>query len=121
MVEITVLKYLENLLSGIPVYAEMPEEMTDTFVIIEKTGSSRENHINAATIAVQSYAPTMYEAAALNETVKTFMDALPIAQQIFRWLDDYATVFRCKLNSDYNYTDTSIKRYRYQAVYDITY
>ena len=30
-------------------------------------------------------------------------------------------VFMAKLNSDYNYTDTSVKRYRYQAVYDMTY
>ena len=25
------------------------------------------------------------------------------------------------LNSDYNFTDTAAKRYRYQAVFDVTY
>ena len=27
----------------------------------------------------------------------------------------------CHLNSDYDYTDTTSKRWRYQAVFDITY
>ena len=31
-------------------------------------------------------------------------------------LDD---ISRCELNTDYNYTDTARKKYRYQAVYDI--
>ena len=30
-------------------------------------------------------------------------------------------VSRSALNSDYNYTDTDTKTYRYQAVYDLTY
>ena len=51
----------------------------------------------------------MYEAAALNELVKTAADSLVT-------LDEIASA---KLNSDYNFTDTTTKRYRYQAVYDI--
>ena len=30
-------------------------------------------------------------------------------------------VSKAKLNSDYNYTDTAKKRYRYQAVYEVIY
>ena len=30
-------------------------------------------------------------------------------------------VTRCDLNSDYNYTNTSTKQYRYQAVFDVTF
>ena len=30
-------------------------------------------------------------------------------------------IFKSSLNSDYNFTDTSTKKYRYQAVYDIYY
>ena len=33
-------------------------------------------------------------------------------------LDD---ISKCELNSDYNYTDTNRKKYRYQAVFDIVY
>lgn len=52
----------------------------------------------------------MYLAAELNEKVKSAMDEIVE-------LDE---VTRCELNSDYNYTDTSRKKYRYQAVFDIT-
>ena len=45
------------------------------------------------------------------EAVKAAMDTMA----------DTENVFRARLNSDYNYTDTSVKRYRYQAVYDLTY
>lgn len=110
MIEKTVLDYLAARLT-VPVDMEMPERMPASFVLVEKTGGGKDNHIDRATIALQSYAPTMYEAAELNYVVKALMDAMP----------DTENVFRCKLNSDYNYTDTSVKRYRYQAVYDLTY
>ncbi len=110
MIEETVLDYLAARLT-VPVHMEMPERMPASFVLVEKTGGGKDNHIDRATIALQSYAPTMYEAAELNYVVKALMDAMP----------DTENVFRCKLNSDYNYTDTSVKRYRYQAVYDLTY
>ncbi len=42
-----------------------------------------------------------------NETVKLAMDSL----------DELAEVCRVQLNSDYNFTDTASKRYRYQAVF----
>ena len=115
MIELTVLNYLTTCLTTssetIPVYMEIPEEMPETFVVIEKTGSATDDKINSATIAVQSYAPTLYDAALLNESVKSFLDTLA----------DSCDVFRCRLNSDYNYTDASLKRYRYQAVYDLTF
>lgn len=110
MIEKTVLDYLAGRVT-VPVYMEMPEEMPASFVLVEKTGSGVDNRIQRATFALQSYAPSMYEAAELNYLVKAAMDAMPETEN----------VFRCKLNSDYNYTDTSIKRYRYQAVYDLTY
>ena len=30
-------------------------------------------------------------------------------------------IFACRLNSDYDFTDTSTKQHRYKAVFDITY
>ena len=110
MIEKIVLDYLNDALN-VPVYMEMPENKPDRFVLIEKTGSSRENHIDFATITIQSYAESLYYAATLNEDVKQAMDDI-IA------LD---TVSSAELNSDYNFTDTETKKYRYQAVYDLVY
>ena len=110
MIETTVLDYLSSVLSE-PCSLEVPERPPVRFVVLEKTGSSRKNFINTATFAVQSYAPSLFEAAELNERVKAAMDDLILLPDIFS----------AKLDSDYNFTDTATKQYRYQAVYNITY
>lgn len=110
MIEEIVLNWLKQELD-VPVYMEEPANKPDTFVLIEKTGSGRDNCINHATLAIQSYALSMYNAAVLNESVKTAMDN--IIQN-----DD---VGASALNSDYNFTDETTKRYRYQCIYDLTY
>lgn len=97
--------------SGIPVYAEVPPNAPSTFVVIERTAGGRVNIIDNARIAVQSYAPTLYEAATLNETIKTLMFGITANENIGS----------CRLSSDYNFTDPTTKRYRYQAVFDIVY
>ena len=108
MIEITVKAHLDSVLSA-PVYFEQPKTTPESFVLIEKTGSGRTNKLNSSTFAFQSYAGSMYAAATLNEAVKAAADSLVS-------LDEIASV---SLNSDYNFTDTATKRYRYQAVYDI--
>lgn len=104
---------LDYLLKNMKVscYMEEPADPEAQYVIIEKTGSSKENYINSATFAIQSYGATMQQAIDLNESVKEVMDSF--------W--KHAAVYSCRLNSDYNFTDTETQRYRYQAVYNITY
>ena len=51
----------------------------------------------------------MYEAAVLNEAVKETVEGMIELDEISK----------IKLNSDYNYTDTTTKEYRYQAVFDM--
>jgi len=111
MIEQVMIDYLENELDGVPVFAEVPEEHYEKMVIVDKTGSSLSNRVYSVTVAVQSYAESLLQAAALNEIVKSAvlrMTALDVISSV-------------RLNSDYNYTDTQSKRYRYQAVFVITY
>ena len=114
-IEYTVLNYLNDALSehNIEAYLEEPMHPEDEYVLIEKTGSGEENHINHATFAVQSYSKSMKDAIDLNELVKEIMAAFPASTRYF--------VFSCDINSDYNFTDTETNRYRYQAVFEITY
>lgn len=93
----------------VPVYTEMPANPPSKFVLIEKTGSRRSNLIDHATIAIQSYGNTLLESANLNEAVKASMYEIV----------EESNVSSCELNSDYNFTDTTLKRYRYQAVFDV--
>lgn len=108
MIELTVKEYLETVLDC-PVFMEVPENPAPPFVIVQKTGSGRENQLDSAMIVVQSYDASLYKAALLNERVKEAMDALP----------DLPSVSGCYRNSDYPFPDTTKKRYRYQAVFDI--
>lgn len=110
MIELIVLNYLKSVLD-VPVYMEEPEEPEGSYVVLEKTGSYTENHINTATIAVQSYGESLYQAASLNVTVKRALDNMIE-------LDSVGSV---QPNSDYNFTDPETKRYRYQCVYSIVY
>ena len=109
MIEKIILDYLDQELS-VPVYMERPADLPDKYVLIEKTGSGKRNQICDARLAIQSYAPSMYEAASLNEDVKTKMESAVSLNEICR----------VSLNSDYNFTDTAMMAYRYQAVFDIT-
>lgn len=108
MIEEIVLAYLS---SRLDVMVRMEKtDNADRYVLIEKTGSDNNNFIYSATLAIQSYANSLYEAALLNEQVKKIMSELPLLDK----------VTRCELNTDYNYTDPSTKQYRYQAVFNIT-
>lgn len=108
MIAKDLLDYLGEALS-VGVYMESPEELTN-YVLLDQTGSSRNDHIVTTTIAVQSYAPSLYEAMVLNESVKSAMEGFA----------QLANVTRVELDTDYNFTNTTTKQYRWQAVYNIT-
>lgn len=111
MIETILLNALGSALP-VNVVMEVPEDKPGSYVVIEKTGSRRTNRMDYATVAIQSIAPSLYEAATLNESVKSVMDGLPQRE---------ASVFSAALDSDYNFTDPDTKERRYQAVYIITY
>lgn len=112
MIETTVKKYLTSSLADVTVLMEYPEEKQVPSVFLEKTGSSEQNMVQTATFAVQSLDTSLQRAAELNEKVKTVMKAME---------DDVPGIGCVRLTGDYNFTDTSTKNYRYQAIYDITY
>ena len=94
---------------GIDVYLERPDPAPLRYVLLEKTGSGKRNRLPSSTVAFQSYAETLYQAAVLNELVKGAVERL----------EELPEIGNVRLNSDYNFTDSSTKQYRYQAVYDI--
>lgn len=111
MIEATIIDYLsQKTAAGNDVYAEVPKVQPSTYIVIEKTGSSVDERIMTSTIAIRSIAPTMLEAISLNEEVKAVMEEM-------LELDEICAV---RLNSDYNFTDSTSKQYRYQAVFQVT-
>jgi hypothetical protein len=79
-------------------------------VLIERTGSSESDLIETTTFALQSYGASLYDAAALNMEVKACI----------RQAVELPSVSAVYINSDYNFTDTETKRYRYQCVAVVT-
>lgn len=108
MILVDLLTFLNDHLD-VNVYAESPKELTN-YVLLEQTGSSRSNHITTTTIAIQSYGASLLDAMILNGEVE-------MAMKDFVQLNRVA---RVELETDYNFTDTETKQYRWQAVYDIT-
>ena len=88
---------------------EAPEQLAN-YVIIDQTGSDRRNHIITTTFAIQSYGASLYDAIMLNEAVKAVM----------RGFYEKDNIVNVQLQTDYNFTDTETKQYRWQAVYEIT-
>lgn len=110
MIEKIILDYLAG--AGVTAYMEIPEGGgVMPYVVIEKTGGSIDQHIRRATIAIQSYGASLYQAANLNTQIIALMEDIVLLPEISA----------CELNSDYNFTDTTKKEYRYQAVYDLVY
>ncbi len=119
MLETLIINYLISRdIEGIGehVYAETPENAPDEYIRVEKTGSGKTDGINRAMIAVQSISRDrdhgLETVIRINEDVKEAMEQFPFMS------DD---IYSCKLNSDYNFTDTQSKEYRYQAVFNLFY
>ncbi len=108
MIEKTVLDFLSKRLP-VPVWLETPPNPPERFVVLEKTGERGEEGLHYATLAVQSYGKTLWDALQLNAAVKSAM----------KDLDDLDCICRVSLNSDYPFSDPATKRRRYQAVFDV--
>ena len=108
----TIEEYVIASLTGqlsVPVSGDVPSPKPASFVTVEKTGGGSSNTIQSATLAVQAWAESRDAAALLCAAVETAMDGIVAHPEISR----------CSLSSSYNFTDTSTKRYRYQALFDV--
>ncbi len=111
MIEKLLKDYLDGVLSY-PVRLEKPSDPSDDeYIVMERTADMQTNYVRNATIALQTYAQSLYRAARMAEEVA---DVLEDAVEV----DDITSV---EINSIYNFTDRLTKSYRYQVVVSITY
>lgn len=107
MIEETVLNYLIS--KGFRAVME-EEGLECDYLAIEKAGGSGDKMLSNSVITIQSYSKSLAGAAKLSEKMINAMhDIIELPE-----------ICRCELNSNYNFTDTARKRYRYQAVFNIT-
>lgn len=111
MIEVTLYEYLKNHFRGrIPVHMEYPDHPEKRFYLLSRTGGGLYNQIPSAVITLQSYGVSIADSA--------HMDLLGVAAMLNAV--DLDAVADVKLNSSYNFTDTTRKRHRYQAVFNVT-
>lgn len=109
MIEYEVLRFMSDHLD-VPCYMMRPQKPPAEYVLIEKTGGSKENYITTSTFAFQSYAETLLKAAELNDEVKA------VAENLI----ELNGITKSAYQTDYNFTNPANKQPRYQAVFDIT-
>lgn len=108
MIEKIVMDYLTASIQ-VPAYMERPENPPVEYIIVEKTGSGKRNHVYTSTLAIQSYADTLYRAAALSELVRGAMEGIVALPELGG----------VREGSEYNFTNPADKQYRYQAVFTL--
>lgn len=109
MIEKIVIDYLHEQLD-VAVKAEVPADYQGgELCVVELLGASRDDRLPGAVVAVQSYASSLLGAAELSDRVTDAMLEITALDSV-SW---------CGLNSAYNFTDESIGRYRYQAIFEI--
>ena len=109
MIEEIIIKHLNEVL-GIHVGGEVPAKPDRRFVVVQKRGGERTDHIYTSLFQFDVYAESLFEASALCKEVIKVVDDLICIEEICN----------CDYGGDYNATDTASKRYRYQAMYNIT-
>lgn len=88
------------------------ERNQKNIVIIQKTGGQLHDCQFSHTLAIQTYGPSKQKSAEL---------AYKVLDAMLLWPDNSNRVANVELNAGpYDFTDTSTKEYRYQAVYDIS-
>lgn len=111
MIEQAIIQFLQEALS-VPCSAETPANPPEEYIVVEQTGSTRDDGLDKATVAVRSCAPTRYRAALLDKRVRGAMVLDLVAEP---W------AVKVSLNGSYPFTDTASKQERYQAVFDINF
>lgn len=101
--------YLNEHMDGVEAFGNEPDPAPPFFLTVEQVGGGGENQIDRADIAVQSWAPSRAEAGQLNARVIEAMRAS---------IED-PRISRCHLDTTYHFTDTTKKRPRYQAVFEV--
>lgn len=71
IIEKEVIAHLSTM--DIPVYAEIPANRPDQFVVVTKTGGSRQNFVYEEYVMVSSFSMSKLEAAVLDEAVQQIM------------------------------------------------
>mgnify|MGYP003320322024 CR=1 FL=1 len=116
-IEEIVFNYLKTKLEDISLYLDEPGELPDEYISMKRIASGLTDHIGAATLEFQCYAPSKYEAAALDEELKNTLLGYGSGYGI----TETPEVSACKFGGSNDATDPGTKKYRYRSYYNFFY
>ena len=108
MIELELKKHLEDR-TKLDVYLMLPINKPKEFISFERIGGNYDNMLKSSTFTIQSWGESLFSVATLNERIKDYLNEFVENEK----------VSKVKINSDYNFTDTTTKKYRYQIVVEI--
>ena len=108
MIELELKKHLEDK-TKLDVFLMLPTNKPKKFISFERIGGNYDNMLKSSTFAIQSWGESLFDVATLNEEIKDYLNEFTENEK----------VSKVKINSDYNFTDTRTKKYRYQIVAEI--
>lgn len=106
MIETVLLERLSEALP-VPVAMERPTPEPEAYVLLDRLDGHYREHLPRSGFALQSYAPSLYEAAKLSQSVKEALMTSVLT-------DD--RIAKVSIDNEHNFTDPKAKRYRYQLV-----
>lgn len=110
MIETTVKEYLETVIEGIPILLETPKNLPDRFIVFQLIDRGKEDQINAVTLEFRCFAGSKYDAALLDETLRSAMESL-----------HENTDISCHIGGGNDDQDSALKMYRYRSYYNLYY
>lgn len=112
MIEEIILKYIKSKLN-IPAFLVAPSDKPSKYITIRKSASSGDRFIENAMIIFYCISQeSLFEASQINSELKKALYDMPYE------VNNVSGVY---INSDGNFTDTTTKEYRYQAIYEVIY
>ena len=110
MIEIIVKNYLDSKLN-VPVVLETPNGDTQEYVIFHVTSRGETNHINEVTIEFECVSDSKYNAAVLDEALRSAMKDIIVLDSISA----------SKFGGGGDDNDTTNKRYCYRSYFNLFY
>lgn len=111
IIEAKAIEFLKFIMCMEDVYAELPETVPDSFLLVGVVDRIKKNQITTATLEVYSYETSKARAASLDAKVR---QCLPLIVS-----DD--SISGCKLQGGDDVPDAWLEKYRYRSLFNIVY
>lgn len=110
LIEKTIRDYLLGKIENIPIMVEEPENETK-YIIFRVIERGKIDLINAVTVEFYCYGKSKFEAAELDDELRTAMENIV----------ELNCIFSSKLGGGNDSYDTDLKKYRYRSYFNLTY